>query len=136
MSNPTATLSPTDVAAIQQCSAINTMTAKVYYRLGIVYSTVSYMRSKIKNDSVLCFQRDGQKEFGSAKHYVSFCTNNCSSTECSFPCQHVVIVTPYEVLPSTWNNSRAEGAAARHIHHVQLLSRYIQCTYINQLHIL
>ena len=33
-------------------------------------------------------------------------------------CQHIIIITPYEVLPSSWDNSTL-GATARHIHHVQ-----------------
>lgn len=116
------TLSPAECMAIQQFSVMQITTASVYHRLlksGIVYSASSYMRSKITNDSVICFQRRGQKAFGLVQKFVSFCTDGCSSTDCSLPCQHVVIVTPYEVL---YDNSRTE-ATARYIHHVKL-SRY------------
>ena len=78
-----------------------------------------YVQSKIRNDSVLSFQKDGHKEFGYAKHYVSFCTVECNSARCVNPCQHVVIVTPYEILRSSWDTTTT-GATARHIHRVQL----------------
>ena len=75
-------------------------TAKLYHRVmisGIVYTTVSYMRSKVKTDCVLCFRSNGQKFFGIAKRYLSFCTANC--TECLKPCKHIVIAILYQILP-------------------------------------
>ena len=72
------------------------------------------MRSKVKNDSILCLKRDGQKYFGVAKHYVSFCTNDCIT--CLKPCKHFVIVVPYKVLPVTIGTDEITGATARHVH--------------------
>ena len=60
----------------------------------MLYTSSAYTRSKIKNDSVICFKIEGQKYFGHAKSYVSFFTN-----ECTEPCKHIVIVTAYRVLP-------------------------------------
>ena len=81
-------------------------TAKLYHRVmisGIVYTTVSYMRSKIKTDCVLCFRSNGQKFFGIAKHYLSCCTTNC--TECLKPCKHIIIAIPYQILPLAGNTT-------------------------------
>lgn len=73
---------------IQQSSAI------LYHRMiiaGILYTTASYKRSKVKADRVLCLKRNEQKFFGVAKHYASFCTTDCNG--CLKPCKHIVFVT-------------------------------------------
>ena len=113
-----------EVTAIQEFVHIHLTTARVYHRLlksGTVYSTSMYARSKIRCDSIFCFKRDGCKEFGIAKHYVSFCTVCCISGVGSHPCQHIDVVTPFEEI--NWQNDIIE-ATARHIHCVRS-SRYV-----------
>ena len=108
--------------AIQECSSIHQTTSKLYHRLlisGTIYTSSAYMRSKTRKDSVLCFKRGGEKSFGNAKCYVSFCTNDCIG--CTQPCKHVVIVNLYSILPINLSTDNITGATARHIHCVQPL---------------
>lgn len=102
---------------------------KLYHRViisGILYTSSAYTRSKIKNDSVLCFKKEGQKHFGRAKSYVSFCTNECLG--CTEPCKHMVIVTAYGILPVNIGTDEITGATAQHVHCVQPL-RYVLCNF-------
>ena len=92
-------LTSDEVALLREYN-VQQSTVKLYHRViisGIVYTTVSYMRSKVKTDCVLCFRSNGQKFFGIAKHYLSFCTTSC--TECLKPCKHIVIAMPFQILP-------------------------------------
>jgi len=74
--------------SIQQSSAI------LYHRAiieGTVYTTTSYVRSKVKTDCVLCFKCSGSRFFGISKHCTSFCTTDCSA--CLKPCKHIFFTT-------------------------------------------
>lgn len=118
-------LTPDDIAAIQERTSFCQQTAKLYHRViisGTMYTSSAYTRSKITNDSILSFKGDGQKQFGCAKCYVSFCTNDC--LDCPKLCKHMVIVELYRILPVIIGTDKITGATAQHIRCVQPL-RYI-----------
>ena len=107
---------PSDELALLREYNVQQSTAKIYHCViisGILYTTKSYMHSKVKTDCVLCFRRNTQKFFGIAKHYLSFCTTNC--TECMKPCKHIVIVMPYQILPLV---IRTDGTTITHVHRI------------------
>ena len=56
-------LTPDDIAAIQERTSFCQQTAKLYHRViisGTMYTSSSYTRPKITNDSILSFKDDGQ----------------------------------------------------------------------------
>ena len=122
-------LTPPDLMAIQEiCSCINQSTVKVYHRVlisGTVYTTSNYIRSKIRNDYILCMKRQ-KKIFGSAKQYISFCRSTC--TNCRKPCQHVAIVSDFTEIAVNISTDTLTGAALKHIHCVQP-TRYVMYIY-------
>ena len=124
-------LTSDDILAIQEHTSISLPTVKLYHRIiisGTLYTSSAYTCSKIKNDSVLCSKIEGQKYFGYAKCYSSFCTNECVG--CTEPCKHIVIVTPYRVLPVNIGTDEITGATAQHMHCIQPL-RYVHfCSFI------
>ena len=111
-------LTSVDLVAIQGiCSSFNQQTAKLYHRVlisGMVYTTSNYVRSKIRKDNILCFNRNGQKIFGSAKQYVSFCTNQC--TQCLQPCQHIVLINIFAEIQTNISEDTLTGATAKQVH--------------------
>ena len=99
---------------------INHSTAKVYHRVilkAVLYTSTSYnKRSKVKNDSVMLLKQNQQSFLGIAKHYLSFCSTNC--TTCTKPCKHVVIIQLYDVLPDRIGKDHLTGAIGAQIFHV------------------
>ena len=87
--------------ALLEIYNINFSTVKLYHRVihaGILYTSTSYnRRSKVKNDSVMLLKQEQQMFLGIAKHYLSFCSTNC--TTCAAPCKHLAIIQLYNILP-------------------------------------
>lgn len=109
-------LLPDELALLLSNCAIQQSTAKVYHRVlisGILHTTTSYLRSKVKSDCVLCFRQNGERIFGNAKHYLSYCTTSC--TDCMKPCMHSVIVMCYQILPLDF---RTDGTIFRHVYRI------------------
>ena len=103
-------------------------TAKIYHRVlisGILYTTSSYLRAKVKSDCVLSFKRNGEWTFGIVKHYLSFCNTTCA--DCMKPCKHCVIITPYKILPLGF---RPDGTTIEHIHRIFSTKFVAVCTFI------
>ena len=111
-------LTSVDLVAIQGiCSNLDQQTAKIYHRAlisGIVYTTANYARSKVRKDNILCFDRSGQKIFGNAQQYVSFCTNQC--TQCPQPCKHVVLIHQFTEIQTNISDDTLTGATGKQVH--------------------
>ena len=96
----------------------------VYYRLvlnGVMYSSTSYRRQSITNDSVLYFCDGESKYIGSARKYLSVCKTDCTS--CCSPCSNLIIADTFEIIPVDFIEDTISGASARQIHCINDQSR-------------
>ena len=85
----------------------------VYSRVllsGVLYSSASYKRSGVTDDSVVCLEHG---EIGTVQSYVSFCKEVCSCNPSKF-CTHVIIVCLHPHQPIGIDD-QATGATAKHV---------------------
>ena len=111
---------PSTEKALLEEYDIDYSTAKCYHRTlvsGVLYTSASYKRSQVKNDSILYFRRNNHPVFGIAQHYISFCNTSC--TRCTRLCKSLVIMLVYNILPDKIDTDRLTGATAVQIFHVQ-----------------
>ena len=103
----------------------------VYYRVlvnGVIYTSSCYQRHTTTNDYVLCVGNKDELSFGYARKYLSTCKTTCTS--CCSPCNNIVIVDMFQVVPCDFVTDTSSGATARHIHSVAS-SGYVDHFYIH-----
>jgi len=116
---------------------INHSTVKLYHC--VIYTKVLYTssynkHSEVKNDSVLLLKQNQQSFLGVAKHYLSFCSTNC--TTCAKPCKHVPIIQPYNIIPDQIGKDHLTGATATQVFHVCSTRFELLCIISSDIHIL